>query len=298
MRVEVHFFFGKNADVFSPTGTVQKQYTSGTHRIVQWASLTNAHIFPGPAIITALHEAAKHSLTRFSQSVSTEITAGTPRHSMDGSEEMDALSNNPFFQNAGSGTTSGDGNLSPDSIEEMPANEGRKNSIVNVETRITQSTTTRHAQLKPTRSTDAEAPEPDLEGLEALGSPPLARGLLLLAEMSSADNLFTPAYTSKCVSMARDNSDFVVGFIAQQGLNSKDGDNFITFTPGVQLGKSGDGLGQKYRTPRKVVLQEGCDVVIVGRGILEAEDRRAEAERYRKEAWGAYVERVKGKTSS
>ncbi len=38
--------------------------------------------------------------------------------------------------------------------------------------------------------------------------------------------------------------------------------------------------------------KEGADVVIVGRGILGARDRRREAERYRKEAWGAYERRI------
>ncbi len=53
-------------------------------------------------------------------------------------------------------------------------------------------------------------------------------------------------------------------------------------------------MGQQYRTPRSVVLEDGCDVVIVGRGILKARDRKREAERYRREAWRAYEERVRG----
>jgi uridine monophosphate synthetase len=39
-------------------------------------------------------------------------------------------------------------------------------------------------------------------------------------------------------------------------------------------------------------LRDGADVIIVGRGILEANDRKAEAERYRHEAWSAYEARV------
>jgi len=36
----------------------------------------------------------------------------------------------------------------------------------------------------------------------------------------------------------------------------------------------------------------GTDIVIVGRGIVKAEDPVAEAERYRRKAWEAYEERV------
>jgi len=103
--------------------------------------------------------------------------------------------------------------------------------------------------------------------------------------------------------MARENRDFVLGFIAQHSLNTEEGDNFITITPGVNLPplgeenekSAGDGLGQQYNSPRTVVLERGVDVVIVGRGILNAEDRGAEAERYRRVAWGAYEERVRSK---
>jgi len=139
----------------------------------------------------------------------------------------------------------------------------------------------------------------------ALGEAPVARGLLLLAEMSSEGNLLTGEYTRKCVDVARQHRDFVLGFIAQRSLNSEPEDNFVAFTPGVSLPpageedggsggkeKRGDGLGQQYNTPRKVVLEEGCDVVIVGRGILGVRDKKGEAERYRREAWGAYEERI------
>lgn len=138
-----------------------------------------------------------------------------------------------------------------------------------------------------------------------------ARGLLLLAEMSSKGHLMTPAYTTTCLELARKHSGFVLGFIAQSNMNRGEGDNFLIMTPGVQLPpeevsgageaskaeqsgerRKGDALGQQYRTPRKVVLEEGSDIVIVGRGILGAKDRRAQAEKYRSLAWGAYEERV------
>ena len=136
------------------------------------------------------------------------------------------------------------------------------------------------------------------QALEELGPPPHARGLLLLAEMSSAGNLLTPEYTNACVTAARANPDFVLGFIAQQSLNKKADDAFMTFAPGVSLPKEGnelvkgDGKGQQYRGPDQVVGRDGVDVVIVGRGILGAADRGREAERYREAAWEAYERRI------
>lgn len=136
------------------------------------------------------------------------------------------------------------------------------------------------------------------KALEELGAPPHARGLLLLAEMSSAGNLLTPEYTNACVKAARENQDFVLGFVAQRSLNQEANDAFLTFAPGVSLPKEGgelvkgDEKGQQYRGPQQVVGRDGVDVVIVGRGILGATDRGREAERYRKTAWEAYEGRI------
>lgn len=119
--------------------------------------------------------------------------------------------------------------------------------------------------------------------------------------MSSENNLLTPSYTSTCISAAREHKDFVLGFVAQENLNSEKGDDFLVFTPGVgfppegnERGK-GDGMGQRWRGPREVVRDEGVDVVIVGRGIVNARDRGNEAERYRREAWKGYEERIERK---
>lgn len=72
-------------------GTVQSQYTRGPLAIAKWAHITNAHIFPGPAIITSLHSAANETLFSLNQSVSTEIYTGTPRHSLDSSTNSEEV---------------------------------------------------------------------------------------------------------------------------------------------------------------------------------------------------------------
>lgn len=117
-----------------------------------------------------------------------------------------------------------------------------------------------------------------IQGLKEVGLP-LGRGLLLLAEMSSEGSLAVGAYTEATIAMAKEHDDFVIGFVSQRKL--VDDPRFIHFTPGVNLAKGGDSLGQQYRTPDHVIAKNGCDVIIVGRGIIQALDPVEEAKRYR-----------------
>ncbi|CAK7222761.1 hypothetical protein SBRCBS47491_004970 [Sporothrix bragantina] len=134
---------------------------------------------------------------------------------------------------------------------------------------------------------------------------PLDRGILLLAQMSTKGNLMTPAYTQACVDAARAHKSFVVGFIAQETLNTLPDDSFVHLTPGCKLPPPGedfeesapgvlpgDGMGQQYNTPARLIGVCGADIVIVGRGIITAVDPPSEAERYRRKAWKAYLARV------
>lgn len=140
-------------------------------------------------------------------------------------------------------------------------------------------------------------------GLASVGLP-LGRGLLLLAEMSTKGTLTVGEYTKSSVRMALDHPEFVIGFIAQNrmdGLATElgyPGKDLLILTPGVGLESRGDGKGQQYRTPKEVVEESGCDVIIVGRGIygdgknLNVADVRAKAERYQSEGWLAYRNRL------
>lgn len=179
----------------------------------------------------------------------------------------------------------------------------RKNSVVNTTTTLSQTFEPSLAAPWARPLSASESSPTDMEeALRRLGPPPHARALLVIAEMSSEGNLITPEYTSACVSAAREHSDFVMGFISQHSLNSTATDVFVNFTPGINLPpegckevgeKTGDGMGQTWRSPREVVVKNGADVIIVGRGVLGAKDRKAEAERYRKKAWEAYEQRIR-----
>ena len=57
---------------------------------------------------------------------------------------------------------------------------------------------------------------------------------------------------------------------------------------GVQLGGVADQLGQQYNSPRQMVGERHVDVIIVGRGILNADDPVAAARRYQQAGFEAY----------
>jgi orotidine 5'-phosphate decarboxylase subfamily 1 len=116
------------------------------------------------------------------------------------------------------------------------------------------------------------------------------RGILLLVEMSSKGSLADMAYSKAALKMAEENADFVTGLITQNQFSREPG--ILHMTPGVKIEEKKDHLGQQYNTPERVV-SNGSDVIIVGRGILEAKDPAAMAERYRAEGWEAYLNRLK-----
>eukprot|EP00871_Galdieria_phlegrea_P004781 jgi/Galph1/5303/GphlegSOOS_G3961.1 len=125
--------------------------------------------------------------------------------------------------------------------------------------------------------------------IEALSQDARHCGVLLLAQMSSKDNLAVNEYTQKAIEFARQFEGSVFGFIS---LGKIAGPNFVYFTPGVKLEEGGDKLGQQYNHPKTVIGIQGSDIAIVGRGIIHAADQRKAASTYRIACWHAYLERL------
>ncbi|XP_059053057.1 uridine 5'-monophosphate synthase-like [Achroia grisella] len=113
------------------------------------------------------------------------------------------------------------------------------------------------------------------------------RGVFLLAELSSEN-------TEKKLNMASKNPNIITGFVCQNKDTFKD-PGLLQLTPGVQLESAKDDLGQVYNTPEKVILENGADIVVVGRGIVNAKSPEAQAVVYRDALWKCYSKRISGK---
>ncbi len=121
----------------------------------------------------------------------------------------------------------------------------------------------------------------------------------VLARMSSKGNLLNETYTRKCFEAAKKNPQWVAGFIGH-GNSVEDIKRFkakfpgseLLMMPGVKKEKGSDAMGQQYITIEDAV-GGGADCIIVGRGILQADDPGVEAKLYRERAWKAYEKRTK-----
>lgn len=134
-----------------------------------------------------------------------------------------------------------------------------------------------------------------IEGLKAAYKETnLERGVVILSQMTSRDNLFSEDVQQTAIEWAKQHSDFVIGFIASANepydplirLKKMAWPEFLLLSPGVKMAPEGDTLGQTYVTPTEAI-DRGSDIIIVGRGIYEADDPESVAEDYKRRAWTA-----------
>lgn len=133
-----------------------------------------------------------------------------------------------------------------------------------------------------------------LQGLKnALKGTSAKRGVFVLAELSSAGSLIDKSYTENTMKMISSSADadFIAGIVCQKSELVQD-PGLLQLTPGCKIDATTDGLGQQYNTPEYVVKEKGADIVVVGRGILNAKDVRSAVKTYRDQLWQAYCDRV------
>ena len=131
-----------------------------------------------------------------------------------------------------------------------------------------------------------------LKGLKEALTDSKARGVFLLAEMSSDGNLISSDYKEKTMKIADVHGDFVAGIVAQSAELVQD-PGLIQLTPGVKIEEGSDSLGQTYNTPEYVMKEKGADIAVVGRGIIKSKNPSEVAKTYRDRLWEAYTARIK-----
>lgn len=95
-------------------------------------------------------------------------------------------------------------------------------------------------------------------------------GLLPVYQLSTQDNLIDPLYSAKVNNMLPFCKN-VAGVISQDRVHG-----FLNLCPGINLDTKADGAGQTYRAPDASF----ADFFIVGRGLYQAQDISATAQRY------------------
>ncbi len=113
--------------------------------------------------------------------------------------------------------------------------------------------------------------------------------LIVVAEMSTKDTLTDGKYTRKAIAIAEQHSDIVLGIVSQNHRSENPG--IMMLTPGINTDRKKDGLGQTYNHPDEAFSKRGVDIMIVGRGIYQADNPALQAEIYRKIGWESYQKR-------
>ncbi|QQS28439.1 MAG: orotidine-5'-phosphate decarboxylase [Sphingobacteriales bacterium] len=116
------------------------------------------------------------------------------------------------------------------------------------------------------------------------------KGLVIIAQMSTADTLTDENYIQKATKIGEANKDIVIGYVAQQPISTDAG--LLQFTPGVHLAAKDDHLGQTYNSPRVAFTQRGADFIIVGRGIYKHTNPEQAAVLYKEAGWQAYLQQI------
>lgn len=122
------------------------------------------------------------------------------------------------------------------------------------------------------------------------------RGCLAVCELSFSGLILpesTNSWFERLLEAAEKHTPICAGIIAQK-LNVHDEFSMFKASPGAHLERSSDGSNQQWRTPDQVI-NDGADVVIVGRGIISASPDEWEplTIRYKERLYKAYLDATK-----
>lgn len=131
-----------------------------------------------------------------------------------------------------------------------------------------------------------------VDGLKEACEDASRKACLLIAQLSSKGNLIDENYVKETVKLAEENKDFVIGFISQTRVSNDPA--MLHMAPGIQLRDESmkDNLGQCYNTPEMAIIDRKCDIIIVGRGIINSSDPISTAIKYKEIAYNSYLRRI------
>ncbi len=125
-----------------------------------------------------------------------------------------------------------------------------------------------------------------VEALEASGKLDNT-ALVGIVGLSTSDTLTDKGYVQHALEIVLNKKEHFAAIVAQQDLLGEEA-GILQFTPGINLAARGDAHGQQYNTPKHTFAQRGTDVIIVGRGIYQADDPASAAADYQRAGWEAY----------
>lgn len=111
-------------------------------------------------------------------------------------------------------------------------------------------------------------------------------GLLLIAELSTKNNLINDDYIKNTTNMYNNNKNKISGFICQNKIfNHVNKFDTLTFSPGINFNSKGDNHDQTYRNPLNGQTEQTGLYWIIGRGIYESNDVIDACEKYKEKGW-------------
>ena len=111
--------------------------------------------------------------------------------------------------------------------------------------------------------------------------------VLIVSQMSSANNLINKDYSLKCYNLATKYNNLVLGFISQNRFIDYSSNKFLFISPGIRLEEE-KVSDQKYRNHKDAIVTDGNDLIIVGSCIYGSKEPKKILSKIRNESYNFY----------
>lgn len=241
--------------------TVKLQYTAGIYKMIEWTQLVNAHVFPGPGIVQGLRQAWRES--KFTDRGLILLPQMTSAGNLfDGRTMASAI------------------NWAREYSDYVIGFIGAAEVSTAVDVGETSPESSRALFWKKLRATLTDL----VNKKKSAASEPATDDQIRqeFTEIMQSSEGQAPAETTSRELIDIEKPSLIA-------LREATWPEYLIMVPGVNLADSGDQLGQTYVTPQMAV-EQGADIIIVGRGIYEAREPGKAAAAYRMAGWAALAE--------